>query len=426
MYRQILLSLCLAALAGGTLSCAEQKPVGTSVEAASAPVNLSPADAMIRDAELEIERSPDSPVVFTRLAGLYIKKARETGDFGLNSKAESSIKQALVIAPNDATARKLSASLHLTFHRFADALSAGRELQKDFPDDTFVYGVLADANVELGNYPEAVEAAQKMVSLKPNTASYARASHLRSLYGDDKGAIEAMKLAARTADPADKEAQSWCLVQLGDILMRTGKFPEAELVYDEALVNFPNYYLAVTAKGKVRAARGDLVNAAKYLLESQNRVPNADAIVLLGNVYTVMGNSEKAAQQAKLLEIVEEKLGSAGDQTSLALFWADRDIRLDEALVIAEREYAARKDIYTTDVYAWCLYKNGRHAEAKTVIAEAMRLKTNDARIMYHAGMIDAALGDKKGAREQIAAALKLNPAFDLIQAAVAKKALEN
>ena len=234
-----------------------------------------------------------------------------------------------------------------------------------------------------------------------------------------------MKQAARSADPADKETQSWCLVQLGDELWKSGKYVEAEKVYDEALANFPGYYLAVAAKGKIRAAQGDLAGAEKYLADAQNRVPNVDVIILLGEVYTLLGNTEKAAQQAKLLEVVEEKLGQAGDQKRLALFWADRDIRLGDALAIAESEYASRKDIYTADVYAWCLLKNGRAAEAKMVINDAMRLKTKDARIMYHAGMIDAALGDRKSSRSALSAALKLNPAFDLIQAQAARAELQ-
>ncbi|MCV4640225.1 hypothetical protein OFB62_33500, partial [Escherichia coli] len=75
--------------------------------------------------------------------------------------------------PNDPWAKKLQASLSLTFHRFANGLELANRLLKEFPDDPFVYGVLADANTELGNYPEAVAAAQKMVDLRPNSSSYA-------------------------------------------------------------------------------------------------------------------------------------------------------------------------------------------------------------------------------------------------------------
>jgi tetratricopeptide (TPR) repeat protein len=417
----IVLTLATAVFGAG---CGQQSSDQVEAAAVSAVPKSASPDPLMQRAETLIEKFPNSPVGYTQLASIYAKKARETGDFSLNSKAETAVAKALEVEPADATARKLQASLALTFHRFSEALELGTKLQQQFPNDSFVYGVLTDANAELGLYEKAVDAVQKMIDLKPDTASYARAAHMRSLYGDHNGSVEMFKSAARSADPSDKEAQSWCLVQLGDELWRNGKYGEAETVFDEALINFPNYYLAVAAKGKVRAARGDLAGAEKFLADAQNRVPNAEMTVLLQEVYTLAGDSERADQQAKLLEAVEEKLAQAGDQRQLALFWADRDTRLNDALVIGEREYQARKDIYTADVYAWCLYKTGRTAEAKKIIGEAMRLKTKDARILYHAGMIDAAAGDTIAAKKNLAAAIKLHPAFDIIQIQKAKDKL--
>jgi tetratricopeptide (TPR) repeat protein len=371
-----------------------------------------------------IEKSPNEPKGYTQLAVAYIKQARETGDFSLNSKAETAVEKALQIDEKDVTARKLKASLHLTFHRFAEALEAGKNLNTEFPNDDFVYGILTDANVELGNYKEAVEAGQKMVDLKPNMSSYARVAHLRSLHGDHNGAVEMFKLAARTADPLDKEAQSWCLVQLGDELWKYGKFAEAEKVFDEALQNFPNYHLALTGKGRARASNNDFETAVKLLTEANNRVPNVETTILLGDIYTKQGNSEKAKQQYDLVEIIESKIGVNNDQKRLALLWADHDLKLDEALTITKREFELRKDIFTTDALAWCLYKKGQLTDAKAAIERAMNLKSNDARILYHAGMIEKDLGNGKEAKRLLEQALKLNPRFDLLQSENAKKAL--
>ena len=261
-----------------------------------------------------------------------------------------------------------------------------------------------------------------MVDLKPNTSSYARVSHIRVLYGDTEGAIEAMKTAARTADPQDEEEQSWCLVQLGNEFRKNGKYAEAEKVYTEALSILPDFYLALAGKGNVRAMQGDLEAGVKFLTESQNRVPNVETVIALGDIYLVQGNTEKAKQQYDLVEVIEQRLG--GDQKRLALLWADQNIKLDEALAIAESGYPARKDIYTADVYAWCLYRKGRFAEAKAVITQAMSLKTKDARLLYHAGMIEKGLGKKREAARLLKAALELDPKFDLVQSVEAEKAI--
>jgi tetratricopeptide (TPR) repeat protein len=388
------------------LSCGKQNSL--------APVQASAADPKTQAAEDLIKLMPDSPKGYNSLASIYIKNARLSGDFSLNTRAEAAVDKALELDAADIQARKLKASLHLTFHRFAEALEMGKKLQQEFPKDAFVYGVLTDANVELGDYEAAVRAAQKMVDLKPNSSSYARVGHLRSLYGDTGGAIEAMKTAARTADPQDPEEQSWCLVQLGDEYWKCGKYVEAEKVYDEALAILPDFHLALAGKGRARAAQDDADGAAKYLTDAQNRVPNVETIILLGDIYTRQWLTEKADRQYDLAAAIEEKLG--GDQKRLALLWADRETRTGEALAIAEREFSARKDIYTADVLAWCLYRKGKFAEAKNVIGQATKLKTKDARIWYHAGMIEKGLGNKQAAKKMLRAALALNPKFDLIQ----------
>lgn len=417
-------NLFLAFVALASSACVEQK----TTQASSSPdfaAETTTADKDVSAALKAIEKAPASANAYNNLAVVYIRKARETGDFSLNTKAEFAVKKALEIEPANASARKLQASLYLTFHKFQEALKLGTELQKDYPKDAFVYGVLTDANAELGNYTEAVDAAQNMVDLKPNTSSYARVAHLRSLHGDHEGAVEMYKLAARTADPMDKEAQSWCLVQLGDELWKYGKYAEAENVYDEALQNFPNYHLAIAGKARARAAQDDFENAAKIAGDALNRVPNVETAILLGDIYTKQGDAEKAKQQYDLVEVIEQKIGVNNDQKRLAMLWADHDTRLDEALTIAEREHGMRKDIFTADALAWVLYKKGNFEEAKKASDEAMRLKTDDARILYHAAMIENAIGDKKEAAKLLQKTLRTNPKFDLLQAEIAKKTLQ-
>ncbi|MBA2333678.1 MAG: tetratricopeptide repeat protein [Blastocatellia bacterium] len=413
--------LVIFACMGGACS---MRTTDASVSKGADPVPAAVADREIDAALATIKKKPDSTAGYNQLATVYINKARSTGDFGLNSKAQSAVDEALKIAPDDFTARKLQSSLHLTFHRFRDALYLGKKLQQEFPSDAYIYGVLTDANVELGNYAEAIVEAQKMVDLKPNTASYARVGHLRSLHGDHPGAVEMFKTAARTADPLDKEAQSWCLVRLGDEFWKNGNYTEAEKVYDEALQIFPGFHLAVAGKGRIRAAQNDFEGAERFLSDAQNKVPNAETIILLGHIYKLQGLADKAGHQYELVEAVEQKLGMKGDQKLLALFWADQNIRLDEALSIAAAEHDARKDIYTADVLAWCLFKKGRLPEAKAAITEALRLKTNDAGILYHAGMIENGLGNRTQAVILLKKALMINPSFDLIQAENARSVI--
>ena len=415
------LILCLVLLATCFSGCSR---ASADTVANAATISTEIESPEIKAVLEQISQKPDSANGYVRLASLYIKKARETGDFSINKKADESIDKAIAIAPDDINARKLKASLYLTFHRFDEGLEAGKKLAEELPNDSFVFGVLTDANAELGNYAEAVEAAQKMVDLKPNSSSYARVAHIRSLHGDHKGAVEMYKLAARTADKADKENQSWCLTQLGDEYWRNGKLDAAEKVYDEALRVLPDFPLAVFGKGRVRAAKGDLESALPLISASVERSPHTGSIIYYGDVLRAAGKTE-AAERIYALANNAEVLGDVHDAHRVALFWADNDLNIDDAVKVAAADYAQQQDIYAADILAWCLYKAGRFSEAQEKSKEALRISSNDAVLYYHAGMIETALGNRSKAELNLKRALSLNATFDLKQSAIAQAALK-
>ncbi len=406
-----------------------------NAKSAAAPTTISalagagtPADKRIQLAESAIKAKPQQASGYNQLGAALIQKARETGDFSLNARAEAAIKRSLEVNPDTTTenydALRLQATLHLTYHRFAEALQTGQEMQKLHPNDHYVYGVLTDALVELGRYPEAVTAADKMVDLRPDATSYARISYLRALHGYQEQAIDAMRMAVRASSPRDREGHAWYRVQLGNELLNAGKSKEAEREFDTALQVFPDYYEALAAKAQLAVRAGAYDQAIDSYRRAQERVPLPDTVVALGDLYTKLGRSAEAQSQYALLEAME-RAGGNTYSSKMALYLADHDLKLDEALAIARRERAARADIYTCDVLAWCLFKKGELAEAKTAITEALRLGTHDARIYYHAGMIYQGLGDTASASKYLKMALTTNPAFDVLQADNANQTLK-
>lgn len=419
---RLVLKLAIFGLLISAIGCVSQE--ASKVETAEKPSVVNSAEtAEIAAAQKTIEKAPQSASGYNKLALAYIRRARETGDFSINSNAETAVNRALELESENSDANKIKASLMLTFHRFAEALDFGTKLQQKYPQDAVIHGVLTDANIELGNYKEAADAAQRMVDLRPNMESYIRVANVRSVYGDADGAIEALTLAARIADPLDKEARAWCVAHLGDEYFKIGRFTEAEKHYDAALEIFPDYHFAVAGKGRARAAAGDWENAGKFLVQAQTKVPLVETVIQLGDVYAKIGNEAKAREQYDLAVFIEQQAGNL-DRRRLALLWADHDVKLDEALTIAKTEYENRRDVFTADIYAWCLYKKGDFAAARKAIGEALRTKTKNALFFYHAGMIEKSLGNEKAAREFLQKSLQTNPAFDLIQAEKARAAL--
>jgi tetratricopeptide (TPR) repeat protein len=386
----------------------------------------TPGDRLVAAAQSIVEREPSGARGYNLLAAAYMQKARETGDFSLNAKAEEALARAEQSEPGGYDALRLRAKLLLTYHRFGEALEAARRAQARNPRDHDNYGAMTDALVELGDYEGAVAAAQAMVDLRPDTASYSRVSYLRELHGDSKGAVEMMRMAVESASPKDPEGIAWCRVHLGDSLARDGRAADAEREYAHALYIFPDYHLALAAKARARLAAGDFGAAEGFYRRAVERVPLPEYTAALGDLLTKLGRAEEARQQYDLVEFVERGGAQGGTYTrQLAMFWADHDMKLDEALAVARRERETRRDIYTADLLAWCLYKKGQYAEAKAAMDEALRLGTRDPRLLFHAGVIAVASGDRAGGAKYLRQALAINPSFDVLQADAARRTLE-
>ena len=349
-------------------------------------VKPNKTDQRILRAMRVIEKMPNSADGYNQLASAYMQKARETADFDLNTNAEEAITRSLSVEPDNYDALKLRAKLQLTYHRFSDALDTARKAQTVRTDDHDVWGQITDARVELGDYTGAVEAAQKMVDLRPDSSSYARVSYLRSLHGDTQGAIQAMNAAIKAANPNDSEAVAWCRVQLGNELINAGRRDAGEREFDEALRIFPDHPLALRAKAHARKEAGDIEGAIKI---SEREGASADAAQMLGDLYTLQGWKDAALKEYETFETLErENAVRERSWRHMINYWLDHDRNFEEALTLATREYETRKDIFTCDSLAWALFKNGRTADAKKLMSEALRTGTKDSRITRHASLI--------------------------------------
>ncbi len=109
----------------------------------------------------------------------------------------------------------------------------------------------------------------------------------------------------------------------------------------------------------------------------------------------------------------------------LALFYADHDIKLDEALALAHKEFEVRHDIYTWDALAWALYKNGKYQEAGDAMRPCAAPWYAGRSLVFHAGMIASRLGQTRQAKDRLQRALRINPHFHVIYSDVAAQQLK-
>jgi tetratricopeptide (TPR) repeat protein len=292
--------------------------------------------------------------------------------------------------------------------------------------DPWNWGTLGDAQTELGDYDHAAEAYQKMVSLRPDLSSYNRAAYFRFLYNDVGNAEKIMRMAIASGSPM-AENTAWCEVELGKILLKTGKTEEAAAEFRAAMRRFPNYHPALAGLAQAAAARSDWKTAIANMKLAQAATPLPDYAAALFDYYTAAGETKEAARQKEMIFVIDE-IGQAAKEKAnrnLAIIYADHDWKLDRALELAKNELDVRGDIYTYDALAWALYKNGQFEAAKDAIAKALRLSTPEPAFYYHAGLIAGALGRREEARDLLRKALEINPNFDIRQASLAGKALK-
>ncbi len=135
---------------------------------------ITPADRLIGLAQSIIKQKPDVYNGYNMLAVAYMQKARETGDFSFNARAEAAVAQSIKLSPDNFDALRLQSKLLITYHRFSEALPMALRAVERKPNDYEARGALVDALVELGHYEEAKKAVQAMLDVRPYTASFAR------------------------------------------------------------------------------------------------------------------------------------------------------------------------------------------------------------------------------------------------------------
>ncbi len=394
-----------------------------SVLAIPAPARKSLADQDIARWSDQARQKPNDTSAWANLGDALMQKARETADVSYYNHAEKAYRKALALNARNADATAGMAWVYGGRHEFEKSIEwANKAIALD-PKDSTPYGLLGDADVEMGNYDAAFVHYQKMQDVRPDISSYSRGAHLVYLAGDTRKAMWLMIKAISAGGPY-RENTAWCYAQLAQMLFNTGAISPAEQVVEQGMKAKSSDYHLLLMQGKLKAARKDYVAAIDYYKQAVAIAPQIDAVAALGDLYRLIGKSDEAEKQYALVETIDKLYkanGVRGDRL-IAQFYADHDRNLPQALQMEEAEYKTRKNVYVADTLAWCYYKNGRYAEAQKAIQEAMRQKTPEALFLFHAGMIAAKLGDRQTAQYDLYQALSTNAQFSPLYTPVAEQ----
>jgi tetratricopeptide (TPR) repeat protein len=353
-----------------------------------------PVDQEIqRQQALIMKGGSSDATAFERLGWLFVKKARLSFDAGFYKLAEQCAACLEARGSSGPDTLLLRAHVLQSLHHFSAAETAARELVK-LRERPFDYGVLGDILIDQGKIQEGAAAYQKMVDLRPDLQSYARAAHVRWLTGDLDGAIELMNLATSAGSPNDPEAAAWANTRLALYQLQRGATKQALQSGDAALALQSDYAPAMLAHGRILLAVNRASDAVVELRRAANLNPLPEYQWTLADALAVTGDRQQAA------EIESQIAGrSTEDPRTLALFLATRQIDVERAVLLAQKELNNRGDVFTIDALAWALAAAGRSSEAQEYSNKALSQGTTDPRLYLHAGVIAALNHDNRQAK---------------------------
>lgn len=425
----VVLAVAAVYVVGGLGLFGSRRGVSASKQTTAAlpdagPLRGATLDVTIGRLQQRVKSVPQDFVAWASLDLAYVEQAKVSVDPIYYPKAQVVLERSLSIniADNYAAAAGMS-TLAAARHDFTTAKSWAEKGLKINPANATLYGALDDAETQLGNYPAAFAATQRMVDLAPNSASLSRVSYTWELRGNVELARTYMQRALEDANgPAGR---AFALYYLGELALNQGNPAGAMHQYRAGLAADASYAPNLEGIAKAEAALGQTAAALSDFAQVTNRVPQPTYLIEYGELLESVGRKAEAEMQYSVFE-AEQRLfeanGATGD-VDPTLFYADHG-QPKRALLFGERAIKKRSFLEMDDAYAWALHVNGRDAEALDWSAKALHVGTRSALFHYHSGMIQKALGHHKEARAALTTALQLNSHFNPLAAPLAQRAL--
>jgi len=382
--------------------------------------SLARIDRSIATWTKNLSANPSDFISATNLATLYHGRGRLTGDLGDQERALAAARTAIGIAPTSGPARALEAAILYTIHDFSGALAAAESLYRDDPAQLGALSTIADAKLELGRL---VEARADLESLRLQAAGPAvdvRFARLAYLTGDPAEALRlaiGARAAATAAGAAGGSATGIGFYQyaVGEYARLAGDAATARAAYSAAVAERSTDLGAIIGLARIDALEGRTPEAIAGLRQAVAIAPQPESLALLGDLLAATGDAAGAADQyatVRLVATLSELTGTVYDR-QLLLFELDHGGATAELLARAIAASQARLDAAGHDLVAWANYRLGRFVDAKVASDIALATGIVDARILYHAGFIEIALGNGSAGEALIRHALALGPALE-------------
>ena len=366
-----------------------------------------------------VQKGPSDYASRSILGELYLRQATEEDNLPSYNLAKGVLQDALKINSNYKPAIVGMAKVLMAQHQFADALAI---LSKSIPAESqgpADLALIADCHLETGDLAKTQSTLERLTLMEDSPPIVARQARLAELSGDQPKALELLESALRvvelsSADPTEWHWYQWRLAGLNFDMGHLEKAQSlVQKVLDDDAIDERSKILLV----KIQFAKGHSKDALGLLIDVVKSHPSPPALAMLGDLYDALGDSGNATKywdHAEQLVREEALIAKVAHAREAAIFFADHDRNLNEALELIQIDSEQRQDLHSRDAHSWILYKSKRLQEAKAKCLSAIEHGAFDLSCLYHATKIHQSLGEDALAKTYLQKIIDVNPRFSI------------
>lgn len=356
------------------------------------PSESEAVDGAIRFFENRVRERPADVIAGVELASRYLMRFGDSRDIDDVGRAERVLRNVLEVHPGFGPALARLVPVYIARHEFPEALAAALAAFEASPRRA-TNGLLFDAWFEVGRYDSAVAALNRM---DPGSFGYlTRKARFTEQTGRAATARDALHRACRRKHTFRTALRAWCNVRQGDVQLTLGNAESAETLYDNALADRPDYTAALMGRAEAALLRNKPGQAERlYALAARER-GGAEGHAMVARLANLRNdqNAEQAAAAAFEQAVSDPRYGRA--------FWGAHAMHLarrgntERALDLAERDASQRPGPESYLTLGAVLYAAGHFARARRVIDSAATWSGQSPELLFYAGMIRVATGER-------------------------------
>jgi tetratricopeptide (TPR) repeat protein len=322
----------------------------------------------------------------TRLLYLLSMAEREDGD---SAAAETTARRILAIDPTSVTGLRALVSVFFDRFDYRQVAAVVAPLVKDVSrakgrelEGAAILVQAGIAHQQLAEWDAAIAAytaAKTLTPRDPELDAYLVQAHLAARRFDRAEAL------AREALARDRDQPRMVRLR-AQALLKTGKAAEANKLLEDGAAKEPQNREYVVGLADLYADQQRTADAVRVLEQARTTFGDDHTLTMrIATAYEAAGQLDAAEKE--LRQLVSADPLNADALNSLSYMFADRGLRLDEAIELAQRAVKIEPENPAyLDTLGWALFKQGRIDEAAAPLGKAATSLAGNSVIQDHHG----------------------------------------